>query len=186
MASSQAEAVIESRQWLTKRARGATLEIGIGEWPSLEWYPADVDLTGLDVDAKPLRKARRTVERSGRNATVVEGDAMALDFAAESFDTVVFSFSLCGVPEVRGALLEGLRVLRPGGVLLMADHVISTSRPIRLIQRVAELVTRPLFGEHFTRRPSLVARELAIEIVATERLSKGVIERLHAVVPGEG
>ncbi len=183
MASSQAQAVIESRRWLTERARGATLEIGIGEWPSLEWYPADAELTGLDVDARALRKARRAVTSSGRSATVVEGDAMALDFAPESFDTVVFSFSLCGVPEVRGALLEALRVLRPGGTLLMADHVVSTFRPIRLVQRAAELVTRPLFGEHFTRRPSLVARELDLEIVATERMSRGVVERLHAVVP---
>lgn len=183
MASSKSQAVIESRQWLTERARGATLEVGIGEWPSLEWYPDHLELTGLDQDARVLRRARRAVERSGRSATVVEGDAMALDFAAQSYDTVVFSFSLCGVPEVRGALLEALRVLRPGGTLLMADHVVSTSRPIRLIQRASQLVTRPLFGEHFTRRPSLVARELDIEIMETERLSRGVIERLHAVVP---
>lgn len=184
MASSKTQAVIESRRWLTERARGATLEIGVGEWPSLEWYPEHLDLTGLERDARALRQARRTVARLGRSATVVEGDAMALDFEPQSFDTVVFSFSLCSVPEVRGALLEALRVLRPGGVLLMADHVVSTSRPIRVIQRTAQLVTRPLFGEHFTRRPSLVARELDLEIIATERLSKGVIERLHAVVPG--
>lgn len=108
---------------------------------------------------------------------------MALSFPDASFDSVVFSFSLCGVPEVRGALLEGLRVLRPGGALLMADHVVSTSRPVRVLQRVGEVVTLPLFGEHFTRRPSLVARELDIEIVAIERLGRGAIERLHATKP---
>ena len=109
---------------------------------------------------------------------------MALDVADASFDTVVFSFSLCGVPEVRGALLEALRVLRPGGALLMADHVVSTSTPLRVVQRVVQSFTRPLFGEHFTRRPSDVARELEVDIVETERLSRGVIERLHAVKRG--
>ena len=109
---------------------------------------------------------------------------MALDFADASFDTVAFSFSLCGVPEVRGALIEALRVLRPGGSLLLVDHVVSTSTPVRVFQRVVEGVTLPLFGEHFTRRPSLAVHELDVEVVTVERRSRGMIERLHATKPG--
>jgi ubiquinone/menaquinone biosynthesis C-methylase UbiE len=183
MADSQAAVLVESRRWLTSRARGETLEIGVGGWPSLPHYPAGLDLTGLDRQPRAVARATRTAARSGRSARVVEGDAMALTFPDASFDTVVFSFSLCGVPEVRGALLEGLRVLRPGGSLLMADHVVSTSTPLRVLQRVVETLTRPMFGEHFTRRPSLAAQELNIEIVAIERSSRGAIERLHATKP---
>jgi ubiquinone/menaquinone biosynthesis C-methylase UbiE len=87
------------------------------------------------------------------------------------------------VPDVRGALVEALRVLRPGGSLLMADHVVSTSRALRIVQRVAETLTAPIVGEHFTRRPSLVVRELGIPIVTIERLSRGAIERVHATKP---
>ncbi len=158
MADSQARVLVESRQWLTGRARGATLEIGVGGWPSLPHYPAGLDLTGLDLRRKAVVRARQAVTRANLEATVVEGDAMALPFSASSFDTVVFSFSLCGVPSVEGALLEGLRVLRPGGALLMADHVESTWMPLRGFQRALETFTRPMFGEHFTRRPSVVAR----------------------------
>ncbi len=183
MAESNAIMVVESRRWVASRAHGETLEIGVGGWPSLPFYPADAVLTGLDRQSKAVTKARRTVKRTGRNAVVIEGDAMALTFADASFDSVVFSFSLCGVPEVRGALLEALRVLRPGGTLLMADHVASTSRPLFALQRVAETFTRPMTGEHFTRRPSLVARELDIAIVAMERHGRGAIERLHATKP---
>lgn len=173
--------LVESRQWVTGLARGATLEIGVGGWPSLPHYPAGLELTGLDRQPRAVVRAQRAVNRAGLNATVIEGDAMALPFADASFDTVVFSFSLCGVPEVRGALVESLRVLRPGGTLLLADHVVSTSPALRAFQRVVETFTRPVFGEHFTRRPSLVALELDVEVVALERSSRGAIERLHAV-----
>ena len=183
MADSQARVLVESRQWLTARARGQTLEVGIGGWPSLQHYPEGLELTGLDRQPRAVARAKKAVANARRHATVVEGDAMALFYADDSFDTVVFSFSLCGVPEVRGALLEGVRVLRPGGTLLMADHVISTSASFRVLQRGIEVLTRPMFGEHFTRRPSLAARELDLEIVTIERHSKGAIERVHATKP---
>ena len=187
MASSTSALLPQNRRWVAERARGETLEIGVGAWPSLPFYAADVVLTGLDRQPRAVAKARGAAERSGRGVRVVEGDAMALDFADAAFDSVVFSFSLCGVPDVRSALLEGLRVLRPGGSLLMADHVISTSTPVRVLQRVAEFVTLPLFGEHFTRRPSLTVRELevevALEVLAIERSSRGAIERVHAKKP---
>ncbi len=183
MAESQAAVVVESRRWLAERAGGAILEIGVGGWPSLTFYGADAVLTGLDRQPKAVAKARLAVAKSGRVATVVEGDAMALPFDNGSMDTVVFSFSLCGVPEVRGALVEAMRVLRPGGVLLMADHVAATSRPLYGLQRVVETFTMPMFGEHFTRRPSVEARELDVEIIEAERLGYGAIERLHAAKP---
>ncbi len=183
MAESNAVVVVESRRWVASRARGTTLEIGIGGWPSLPFYPADVSLTGLDRQSKAVAKATRAVARSGREAAVIQGDAMALAHEDESFDTVVFSFSLCGVPTVRGALVEALRVLRPGGSLLMADHVVSTSPPLRTFQRVAEAFTVPIVGEHFTRRPSVEARALGVDIVETERLGRGAIERLSALKP---
>jgi ubiquinone/menaquinone biosynthesis C-methylase UbiE len=183
MADSHATVLGDSRRWVASRAVGKTLEVGVGAWPSLSFYPADVVLVGLDCRSGAVAKANRVVRRSGRSATAVQGDAMALSHSDASFDTVVFSFSLCGVPDVGGALLEALRVLRPGGSLLMADHVVSTSRPLRIVQRVAETLTAPIVGEHFTRRPSLVARELDIAIVTIERLGRGAIERLHATKP---
>jgi len=183
MAESRAVIVVESRRWVASRARGQTLEIGIGGWPSLLLYPYDVSLTGLDRRPRAVERAARAVVRSGRDAVVIEGDAMALTYDDESFDSVVFSFSLCGVPNVSGALVEALRVLRPGGALLMADHIVSTSRPLRVAQRVAEVLTVPTTGEHLVRRPSVEARALGVDVVATERLGRGAIERLHAVKP---
>lgn len=173
-----------SRRWVASRAKGATLEVGVGSWPSLGFYPRDVQLTGLDLRASAVAKAARTLARAGRRADLVKGDAMELPFGDATFDTVVFSFSLCGVPQVQGALIEAMRVLKPGGSLLMADHIGADSGPMRLLQRVAETFTAPLVGEHFTRRPALDAVALDVDIVARERVGRGGIERLHAVKRG--
>jgi ubiquinone/menaquinone biosynthesis C-methylase UbiE len=67
--------------------------------------------------------ARRQGDRTHRAVTLHQADATALPFPAESFDTVVSTFALCCIPDERAAHLEGLRVLRPGGHLLLADHV---------------------------------------------------------------
>ena len=64
MAESNAVTVVESRRWVASRARGATLEIGIGGWPSLRFYPADVSLTGLDRQSKAVAKATRAMRPS--------------------------------------------------------------------------------------------------------------------------
>lgn len=81
------------------------------------------------------------------------GDAEALDFDDASFDTVACMFSLCAIPDHRRAVAEMVRVLRLGGLLVLADHVTSTNPVLRSGQRLAELVSVPAAGEHFRRRP---------------------------------
>lgn len=97
-----------------------------------------------------------------------------------SFDTVVCTFSLCAIPEHGRAISEMIRVLRPGGRLLLADHVASSNAAVRAVQRLLELVTIPVGGENFRRRPleQVVAAGLAIE--HHDRFALGIVERLSA------
>jgi hypothetical protein len=64
-------------------------------------------------------------------------------------------------PYLVRAVAEKWRVPRPGGQLLLADHVVSASTPVRLLQRVLEVVTIPIGGENFRRRPIAYVREQA-------------------------
>ncbi|MGH3328964.1 MAG: class I SAM-dependent methyltransferase [Streptomycetales bacterium] len=59
------------------------------------------------------------------------GDAQSLDFPDDSFDTVVCTFSLCAIPDEQRAIEQMHRVLRPGGMLVLADHVAAAPRPVR-------------------------------------------------------
>lgn len=173
----------DSRSWVCRRARGTTLEIAIGTGANLPHYPADVDLTGIDWSPDMLRVARHRAERKPRAVALTRADASALPFPTATFDTVVSTFALCCIPDERAALVEALRVLRPGGRLLLVDHVAASFWPLRALQHAVDLVTVPLHGEHHTRRPVTILRGLGVTIDETERLTGGAIERVQARKP---
>jgi ubiquinone/menaquinone biosynthesis C-methylase UbiE len=170
----------DSRRWVCDRARGDTLEIAVGTGANLPYYPAGVDLTAVDASGEMLRLAERRASAAGRAVALRRADAAALPFPGSSFDTVVCTFAMCCVPDERVALAEAVRVLRPGGDLLLADHVVATFWPLRAVQHVANLFSVPLQGEHYTRRPLAALGALDVTVVDTERLAMGAIERVHA------
>jgi ubiquinone/menaquinone biosynthesis C-methylase UbiE len=174
----------DSRQWVCHGAAGDVLEVGIGTGLNLDSYPADVSITGVDLSPEMLGHARRRAAASGRPVTLRVGDAHRLEFPDASFDTVVCTFALCAIPDDRRAIAEMWRVLRPGGRLRLADHVVSTSAPARLLQRTLELVTIPTGGEHFRRRPVRHVRDQGFVIEQQERFTLGIVERVVARKPG--
>lgn len=73
--------------------------------------------------------------------------------------------------------------MRPGGVLLLADHVASSQRALRASQRLLELVTIPVGGEHFLRRPIEHVHAAGLRIERHDRFAAGIVERLAARKP---
>jgi Methylase involved in ubiquinone/menaquinone biosynthesis len=144
----------DTREWVCSQASGEVLEVAIGTGLNLPHYPARLRLTGVEWSPAMLDIARDWARELGRDVELLEGDAQALPFPDASFDTVVCTFSLCAIPDDRRALAEMTRVLRPGGLLLLADHVEASRWYARSIQRLIEMVTVPLGGEHLLRRPS--------------------------------
>jgi ubiquinone/menaquinone biosynthesis C-methylase UbiE len=173
-----------SRAWVCSRALGSTLEVAVGTGANLGHYPDQVSLTAVDWSSAMVEAARRRGDRERRAVDVRPADATALPFPDASFDSVVITFSLCCIPDERAALREALRVLRPGGRLLLADHVAAAFWPLRALQHVVDLVSVPLHGEHYTRRPLAALGELGVRVEETERLTLGTIERVHARKPG--
>ncbi|GGS76300.1 ubiquinone/menaquinone biosynthesis methyltransferase [Planobispora rosea] len=173
----------DTRSWICGRARGDTLEVAVGTGINLPLYPAGVRLTGIEWSPGMLARARRRAAGLGLGADLREGDAQALDFGDAAFDTVVCTFSLCAIPDHRRAIAEMVRVLRPGGVLLLADHVAGSSWPVRAAQRLLQAVTVPMAGEHYLRRPldHLSAHGLSVEL--RDRFNLGIVERLAARKP---
>lgn len=173
----------DTRSWICEQVSGDVLEVAVGTGLNLEHYPSDVRLTGIEPSQEMLAIARRRADDLDCHVELRVGDAEALDFPSATFDTVVCTFSLCAIPDHRKALAEMTRVLRPGGVLLLADHVASSLRVLRASQRVLELVTVPLGGEHFLRRPIEQVRAAGFQIERYDRFAAGVVERLAARKP---
>ena len=171
------------RKWLGARARGRVLEVAIGTGLNLPHYPADVAITGIELSPAMLAIARQRATDLGRDVDLREGDAEHLRFDDGSFDTVVCSLSLCTIPSPQAAVAEMRRVLAPGGRLLLLDHIGSTWPPIYAAQWLVERITIRAAGEHFTRRQLPLVKAAGFQIVETERLLAGTVERIYAVKP---
>ena len=170
----------DTRAWVCQQATGEVLEVAVGTGLNLELYPEGVRLTGIDLSPAMLERARDRARQLGRTVELAEDDAHALDFPDACFDTVVCTFSLCAIPDERQAIAEMRRVLRPGGLLLLADHVAGSAWPVRAVQRLLELITIPVAGEHFLRRPAEHVRAQGFQIPRQERFKLGIVERLAA------
>jgi ubiquinone/menaquinone biosynthesis C-methylase UbiE len=173
----------DTRQWICDQASGEVLEVAIGTGLNMHLYPVEVTLTGMDLSPDMLALARKRAARLGFAVDLTVGDAEHLDFADASFDTVVCTFGLCAVPDEAKAIAEMVRVLRPGGLLLLGDHVVSTSAPIRAVQALIEVFSVRLGNENFRRRPIRQVREAGLTIERHSRFKKGMVERLAARKP---
>lgn len=173
----------DSRAWICGRAEGEVLEVAVGTGLNLIHYPAGVTLRGIDLSPAMVQLTRARAAELGRDVDLRVGDAEHLDLPDGSVDTVVCTFSLCGIPDHRRAVGEMIRVLRPGGLLLLADHVAASFAPVRAVQRLAELGSVRFMGEHFRRRPADEVRARGLEILESERFAAGVVERLAARTP---
>ncbi|MDN5934512.1 MAG: class I SAM-dependent methyltransferase [Pseudonocardia sp.] len=173
----------DSRAWVCGRAVGDVLEVAVGTGLNLAHYPAGVTLRGIDLSPAMVELARARAAELGREVDLRVGDAERLDLPDRSVDSVVCTFSLCGIPDHRRALGEMIRVLRPGGLLLLADHVAAAAAPLRAVQRLAELGSVPFMGEHFRRRPVDEVRARGLDVLEVERFAAGVVERVVARVP---
>jgi ubiquinone/menaquinone biosynthesis C-methylase UbiE len=173
----------DGRRWVCAQAVGDTLEVAVGGGRNLPFYPEDIRLTGIDFSPQMLQLARQQAERLGRRVDLRLGDAQALDLPDACFDTVVCTLSLCAIPDHRRAIAEMRRVLRPGGRLLLLDHVAAEPRLGRAIQWLLERITVPLGGEHLRRRPLLQVQAEGFDVERHERYKRGVVERLVARRP---
>lgn len=171
------------REWLGERAHGRVLEIGIGTGRNLPHYPPGAAVTGIELSPAMLAIARQRAASLGRDTDLQEGDAEHLPSGDASFDTVVCALSLCTIPHPAAAIGEMKRVLVPGGRLLLLDHIGSTWPPIYAAQWLLERLTIAAAGEHFTRRQLPLVQAAGFDVVETERLKAGTVERIHAVKP---
>ena len=141
------------REWACAQAAGDVLEVAVGTGRNLPYYRRVQSLTGIDLSPGMLAVARHRAMALGIYADLRTGNAEALEFGDATFDTVVCAISLCNIPDDRAAIREMYRVLKPGGRLVLLDHVASDRTWLRVGQWLLEQVTRRTNGDYQTRRP---------------------------------
>ena len=173
----------DGRRWVVSQATGDVLEIAAGTGRNLRHYPPDVRLTATELSPAMLDLARREAAAVGRDAELRVGDAQALDFPDESFDTVVCTLALCTIPNPAKAVAEVRRVLRPGGRFVALEHVRSPVTPVRVGQRLLDPLFVRLEHDHLLREPVEYLRSEGFEVERLERSKLGIVERVVARRP---
>ena len=160
------------RSRVVSAASGRVLEIGIGSGLNLPFYGNKVsELIGLDPSAKLLDMIRRAGGWRSAPLALIEGTAEAIPLEGRSVDTVVTTWTMCTIPEVRRALQEMCRVLRPGGCLIFVEHGRAPEPRVRWWQdRLDPAWTRLAGGCHVNRAVAELIESAGFRI---ERLETG-------------
>jgi phosphatidylethanolamine/phosphatidyl-N-methylethanolamine N-methyltransferase len=108
-----------------ERIGGRILEVGVGTGLSLPGYSAANRLVGVDLSAPMLRKAKVRVaeHRLGNIDGLAVMDAQHLGFAEAAFDVVVAQYVITAVPDPEATLDEFARVTKPGGEIVLVNHL---------------------------------------------------------------
>jgi SAM-dependent methyltransferase len=129
---------------------GTVVEVGFGSGPNLPYYPATVDrVLAVEPSAVSRRLAGRRIATAHAEVEFVGLDGAALDLPDGSVDHAVSTWTLCSIPDLRGALAELYRVLVPGGTLAFLEHGLSPDpRVARWQHRMSGFQQRAAGGCH--------------------------------------
>lgn len=130
----------------SERVGGRILEVGVGTGISLPYYSAKSRVVGIDISEPMLKVARRRVveERLDHVEQLGVMDAENLEFPESSFDVVVAQYVVNTVPHPEIALDEFLRVLRPGGELVIVNRVGATGGSRKAFEHMFQPIAQRL------------------------------------------
>jgi phosphatidylethanolamine/phosphatidyl-N-methylethanolamine N-methyltransferase len=118
------------------KPRDRVLEVGVGTGINTSLYPTNCSVTGIDLSASMLEKARERVRREGlRHVRLQEMDAAHLIFADDTFDIVYAPYLVSVVPDPVQVVKEMRRVCRPGGKIVILNHFRSANVVLSRLER---------------------------------------------------
>jgi len=159
------------------------LELGVGTGKNLRFHPCGKGITAIDISEKMLLRARRRAAKLGARVRLEIADAQVLPFGDASFDEVVATFLFCSVPDPVQGLCEARRVLRPGGRLLLLEHVISELPVLRPLMRWLDPIPVHIWGAHIDRDTVENVRAAGFEDVESRDRSLDIVKVILARAP---
>lgn len=181
----QAGSLSRWRANLVRDLPGKVLEIGVGSGSNLAHYRRAEHVWGIEPNQASAANARAAAQRARVPVTIDVAPAERLPYEDAAFDHVVSSLVFCSVHDPPAALREIERVLRPGGVLHMVEHVRPASPLLALpLQAVTPLWSRIAHNCHLDRATVDLLRAAGWAVTVHGR--RWVFVRLSATPPVRG
>ncbi len=169
-------------RWFLAKLRSATfrhlppnariLEIGAGTGLNFVYYPENALGVAIEPSSEMLRVAG--IKPRPEGVKLLRSCAEDLPFQTATFDAAFATLVFCSVTSPAKAFAELKRVVRPGGTVLLLEHV----RPKNLLGPLFDLLnlcTVPLFDDHVNRRTSEAARTAGLNVLSVEKSLLGII-----------
>ena len=163
------------------------LEVGAGTGTSFPAYPTHCQVTGIDLAPDMLARAQRKIRENGwTHLTVIEMNALDLDFPDNSFDYVMAFHVVTVVPDPIRMIAEAKRVCKPGGKIVIVNHFTSDFPLLGTLTEALDPITRLLgWRTNLRLKPFIKTTDLRVDRVY--KLSKtSLYTVLHGRKTGNG
>lgn len=156
------------------------LEVGVGTGKNLPYYPRGIQVIAVDFSPRMLERAQRRASVLGLEVELREMDVQNLAFPDCVFDTVFATFVFCSVPDPVLGLQQLRRVCKPGGRLLLLEHVRPGNALLGLVFDLLNPIVVRMIGANINRRTMENIRRAGWRIRVQDRLSSDIVWWIEA------
>ncbi len=161
--------------------RGRVLEIGIGTGVNFQYYPSEVEVIGIEPSANMMTQALEKMDKCGIAPQIAlhqigwEDEALEAMIAPGSLDHIVCTLVMCTIPEPERALHRFENWLKPGGQLILLEHIRARRRWLGSVQDWLTPAWRRVAGGcHLNRPTDEWVKAHGFELVREERFRLGL------------
>lgn len=168
-----AKPITYQRKKVVPQAEGRVLEIGFGAGHNLPYYnPAKVShLWALEPAAEMRARAAERISQSPIPVEFLDLSGELIPLATGEADNILITYTMCTIPDVRAALGEMHRVLKPGGSMIFCEHGEAPDENVKRWQQRIEPYWKPMCGGcHLSRPIPKLIREAGFKIARMETM----------------
>jgi len=169
------------RQLLWSKVEGKKiLEVGVGTGKNFPYYPTKAEITAIDFSEKMLSRAKEKAEDHNVKVDLRQMDVQTLSFEDNTFDSVIATFVFCSVPDPIKGLMEIKRVCKPGGKVLLLEHVLSANRILAWLMNIMNPLVVRTMGPNINRKTVENVVKSGLKVEKVTDLSTGIFKLIEA------